>query len=104
MAIKAGIKWYQGWLGIFASGVERLSTGLESSSDPSDIVQCSAECSSPSHAGPYEGLVSALPLESPERRFEPGIAAVAEGKGARASISGYSKRSVGAGVVTERAW
>ncbi|MAD81718.1 MAG: hypothetical protein CL912_02040 [Deltaproteobacteria bacterium] len=84
VAIKAGIK---AGGGIFACGVEKQSTGLESLPDPSDIVQ--------SAAVPVMRVlwtVVSLPLESPEREFkpepEPGIEAVGEGKEPRASKSG----------------
>lgn len=53
------------------------------SSDPGDNVQ---NRSSPSHAG----LWAVVPLESPERRFETGIArgaAVEKGKGTREGVS-----------------
>lgn len=84
VAIKAGIK---AGGGIFACGVEKQSTGLESLPDPSDIVQSAAVMR-------VLWTVVSLPLESPEREFEPepepepGIEPVGEGKEPRASKSG----------------
>lgn len=78
-AVTTGYGGYQGWGGIFACGVEKWSTGLESLPDPSDIVQ--------SAAVPVMRVlwtVVSLPLESPEAEFEPepepGIEVVGKGK------------------------